>query len=114
MKQDLPPHIKAMRKFFLPKTKEVTEQCVSCPFRAGNDEEWRAILSKLRAAKGLPGEITKGHAARTRNEVHEDCANQGEFRCHHSVYNPDMTMKPVSEHRQCKGATLWFRGEEVG
>lgn len=114
MRQDLPPNVKAMRKCFLPKMKEVSEQCASCPFRIGNDEEFRAILTKLRASKGLPGEITKSQAVRSRAMIHDDCANQGEFRCHHSVYNPDMTIKSVSEHRQCLGATKWFRGEEVG
>jgi hypothetical protein len=56
--------IKARRKFWMPKRKELPSQCASCPFRTGNDAEFGVIVQRLKGAPAfihrsahLPGGI---------------------------------------------------------
>lgn len=105
---------KKMRQLWKPRRQELAEQCVSCPFRDGNTEAWMEILEKLRQS-APPGTkvkktpINKRDASRARVTVRMDCMTVGEFACHHSVYDTNMKTKPATEHRQCPGASKFFR-----
>lgn len=103
------------RDFWLPKQQELPEKCVSCPFREGNDEEFGAVCERLRDSednpfRGMP--LTKEDAvANARESIREQTARLGDFSCHCTVYNADMTQKPRSEWRQCPGASEHYRAE---
>ncbi len=103
---------RAARKFFRPKYPECSTQCASCPFLVGNDDEWLAMVKKLRAVLGVVGRVTKAAALYGRLRARLDVANRGDFFCHSTVYMSDgKSQRPVSEWRQCPGATKLFRGE---
>lgn len=44
-----------------------------------------------------------------RHMVREDLTHSGDFHCHGTVYDAAGNVRPVSEHRQCAGATKWYR-----
>lgn len=98
------------RSLFRPKHKEVNEQCVSCPFRAGNDKEFGKILDKLAELHGVKRNSTKF----SRLMVLQEATINGEFVCHYTAYNTDWSSKDQSEHRQCVGATQWFKTHAPG
>lgn len=99
------------RKLWRPKRPEIPEQCLSCPFREGNDAEFGAVLNKLRAASGIAGKSTTCDIAFARQGVRDDLSHSGDFVCHGTAYTPDMKPKPKEEWRQCPGATKFFKGE---
>jgi hypothetical protein len=96
------------RKLWRPKLKEVAKQCSSCPFRIGNDKEFGAIVSKLKGKKA-----SRSLIAHTRLEVRMELEHTGDFACHYTVYYDDMTMRPLTERRQCLGASAIFRGQAI-
>jgi hypothetical protein len=94
------------RKLFLPKLKAMPDQCVSCPFREGNDEEFGEIIRKLAASHNVSH--GGGDVAFARELVHSDATKAGDFVCHLSAYTSEMELRPVEERRQCPGATAHF------
>lgn len=95
-----------------PRRPEVPEQCASCPFRTGNDAEWRAVVEKLRARLGLEGPATATILRAGRYQVAQDVlGGSGEFACHHTVYDARMDLRDPREHRQCPGASRLYRGD---
>lgn len=95
------------RQFFLPKLPELQEQCPSCPFREGNHEEFGGIVRKLCKVEGKS--YHPGRTELARAIIREDAESFGDFACHHTVYNDDMSLKDLRERRQCPGATKWFK-----
>jgi len=94
------------RQLWRPKLPEMPEQCASCPFRKGNDVEWAGVIAKLAASGGK----SSVNFEQARKLVKLDINMMGgEFHCHLTVYNADMTMKPMSEHKQCPGASRYYR-----
>ena len=103
------------RALWQPRLPLCEEQCGSCPFKLDNDEEFRQVLIALAKAKDEPtSRITQRYANRQRGIIMHDMMQigSGEFYCHKSVYNADMTEKPRHEWRQCKGAFDFFREYE--
>lgn len=101
------PPPKNPRLQFRPKLRELKEQCVSCPFRDGNDKEFGAICSKL-VGGGTKKKVTKAQVAKARAQIRDEATRLGDFACHCTVYDADMNLKPHSERRQCPGATKHF------
>lgn len=99
------------RKCWRPKLKELPEQCISCPFRTGNDKEFGEIVAKLRAAHGLPAP-TKADVGFTRINLRLELKHSGDFICHGTAYTPAMAQRDPSCHRQCPGATAYFLREK--
>lgn len=100
-----------------PRRPEVPVQCASCPFREDNNEAFACIVNRLRKTEGLrpvkPGsKVVK--TARSKIRIDLLCLGSGEFYCHGTVYNEDMTTKPISEYRQCAGATAFWRDVKGG
>lgn len=100
-----------LRELFMPKMRSLKEQCVSCPFRDDNDEEFGVIVQRLRDLHDA--EISNSTplsllVVRARERIRHDTETIGDFRCHCTVYDEDMTVKPMTEHRQCPGATKHF------
>lgn len=100
-----------MRACWLPRQPELPEQCVSCPFREGNDPEWSTIVTKLRKALGVRGPVTQEVLDHARAKARKDLEFSGEFACHLTVYDADMNRKPDNEGRQCRGASAIYRME---
>lgn len=94
------------RDLFIPKLPEMPLQCASCPFREGNDITWGIIVRKL----AMFGGVGKPNAARARRLIRLETTRIGDFICHGTAYNADMSFRSAVEHRQCPGATKWFRG----
>ena len=105
------------RDLWLPKLPELKDQCVSCPFRKGNDKEFAEILVKLSLKHGrnpdvtpeTPPEALRAAIEFSRKLVEHDVQKVGDFACHHTAYDENMNIKPVREHRQCPGATKYYR-----
>lgn len=101
--------MKNPRLLWSPKLKVMPEQCISCPFREGNDDEFGKICDRLNPE--LQRLSPKKRALRiemARFQLREETAHFGDLSCHQSAYNPDMTVKPYREHRQCPGAAKHF------
>ena len=98
------------RQLFLPKHPQCTNNCPSCPFLEGNDEELAKVLNALRRAQNVPGDMTPHEIAFARMQVKLDVDRAGTFICHKTAYNDDMTLKPAKGHRQCCGATRHYKG----
>ena len=96
-----------LRKMWSPQRPEAREQCPSCPFRDDNDEEWLEICQRLAAASGRDPESVDAEYARF--SIMREVNNRGDFSCHHTAYNPDMSLKDHKELRQCPGASQFFR-----
>lgn len=106
MKKPTLTQLLSMRKLFRPKLSELKEQCPSCPFREGNDKEFGAICMSLAS---LHQEEYPAPLAVARRRIQEEVARFGDFICHCSAYNGDMSLKVTKENRQCPGATKWFK-----
>lgn len=98
------PHV-SLRACWTPKRQQVP-QCASCPFRPDNDAEFGAVLTRLN--RGVP--VTAEQIAEARRRVKEDLQHSGDFVCHGTAYTPDMELRDDSEHRQCAGATEFWKG----
>lgn len=96
------------RELWIPKHPELSEQCASCPFRKGNDKEFAAIVRKLRK-KLSHTKTTKFDVAYARMAIYNEVVANGEFSCHHTVYDEASNIKPPEEFRQCPGATKYYR-----
>ena len=101
------------RSLFLPKRAELEEQCPSCPFRDGNHDEFGEVVKQLCKANGR--KYARIVAAEARFKIRDEALTFGDFSCHHTVYNEDMSTKPQTEWRQCPGATKYFKkaGKEI-
>lgn len=95
---------KNYRKMWRPKLPEMPEQCVSCPFRSGNDKEFGEVISRLQ--KGQPA--TTGQILHARVQLKIETSQFGDFSCHQSAYDKKMKVKPHREHKQCPGASANF------
>lgn len=93
-------------------------QCLSCPFRKGNDAEFGAFMAKIRKLNNVPEPKTEGDkffaTFFARDKVHKDIATLGDFLCHHTVYTPEMQMTDQEQWRQCPGASVAFRAGGIG
>lgn len=96
-----------LRRVWSPQRPEAAEQCPSCPFRAGNNDEWLAICQRLAVSEGVDPESVDPHFARF--NVMREVSDRGDFNCHHTAYNADMTRRDDAELRQCPGASAFFR-----
>jgi hypothetical protein len=94
------------RQLWRPRLAELPEQCVSCPFREGNKIEWAGVAAKLAAAGGKSFVDFDCVRALVKLDVSE---MGGEFHCHQTVYTDKMMLKPLNEHRQCPGASRYWR-----
>jgi len=94
------------RSLFRPKLPQLKEQCVSCPFRNGNDAEFDEIIKKLDPR--LKGKKLRRTAFVARLRIRAEAETIGEFACHHTAYDSEMRLRPESERRQCPGATQVF------
>lgn len=97
------------RKFWLPRRPELPEQCASCPFREDNEAEFGLIATRLFKSAGKKKPPTADQIRQVRHNVHMDCQDRGEFICHGTAYNEDMTLKDPKGHRQCPGASKFYR-----
>jgi hypothetical protein len=102
--------IKKMRALFKPKRPEMPAQCASCPFLEGNTEQFKAICDRIAASSG-EGPVSLRQVAGARRRIRFEVLRNGDFYCHSSVYNADLSMRPTDEWLQCPGATRVFRGE---
>ncbi len=85
----------------------VPVQCVSCPFRVGNDAEFAVIVNRIRKKHRLrPVKPTSRIVKEARANVKWDLFlnNTDKFACHASAYDENTNVRPASEHRQCAGA----------
>lgn len=96
------------RALWRPKLEELSQQCASCPFRQGNNDSWGAVLKRLAKAFGekLPN---KARVTLARIQIMSETEACGDFVCHGTAYKPDMTLRDKSEHKQCPGASEWFK-----
>jgi hypothetical protein len=94
------------RELWRPKFKELPESCASCPFKDGNDSEFEAVMQKLADANGLEDPVS---VHESRGRIRAETEHLGDFRCHGSVYDREMGMRPQAEHRQCPGASAYFK-----
>lgn len=96
---------------FKSQREECKEQCLSCPFRFGNNTEFGEILHRLKKKFGGPlmPRPTAKEITSARIMVMKDTEVRGDFSCHLTVYDKDMTEKPPAQWRQCPGATKWHR-----
>lgn len=92
------------RKLFRPKLPELPQQCVSCPFREGNDREFQAVVVDL----AIAADLQTRDLSKIRESVREEVSEHGDFACHGSAYL-NGERRDNSEHRQCPGATEWFK-----
>jgi hypothetical protein len=92
-----------------PKLEELPESCRSCPFRANNNKEFGEVVTRLRNSFGMKGKASKMDIAFARFGIYDDVKKSGDFICHGTTYNVDMTRKDCSNHRQCAGATKYYR-----
>ncbi len=98
------------RDLWTPKRPEVAQQCASCPFRLDNHKEVVPIILRLRKMAGDNRQkVTPKDIMHFRMTVRMDQSEFGDFSCHGTVYNQDMTQKPQHEWRQCKGATEHYK-----
>lgn len=89
-----------------PKRKELSQQCVSCPFGKGNGAEFQTVLDKLVEVNGAG----VADPDMSRFLIKKDLKNLGgDFVCHNTVYDEEMKLKDRSQHRQCPGATAFYR-----
>lgn len=100
----------SVRRFWTPKLKPCGEQCASCPFRAGNDAEFGAVVAKLKKKAGVTGPVTTEEIEHARKQVKDDLLHTGDFACHGTVYHDDMSLKEPGGRRQCPGATAFWKG----
>jgi|GEM_PF-2100954 hypothetical protein len=97
---------------WIPRHRELPVACASCPFREGNDAEFAVIVNRLRKHEGLKPVVPHGSTVKqVRSKVRVELLmlGTGEFHCHCTAYNEDMTSKPLHAHRQCAGAAEWYR-----
>lgn len=99
--------IVSMRKFWVPRRKELEKQCASCPFGNGNDEE---LANKLESIFPSHGHIAEPSVVRER--VRQDVYQHAEFHCHQTVFTATGDRKPDEGHRQCPGASAFYRSGE--
>lgn len=92
-----------------PKRQEVASQCASCPFRVGNNVEFGEVANRLRRAEGIMRPASREDVGFARLSLFMEAVEGGDFACHCSVYNADMSKRPMSEWRQCKGATQAYQ-----
>lgn len=100
------------RKIWRPRRPELPSQCASCPFLKDNDAEFHVFFNRLRVLHGKkPVKSGSKMLKAARQIVRMDIVTMGtgEFICHQTVYDQQMKMKPVSEHRQCPGAANFWR-----
>jgi hypothetical protein len=83
--------------------------CAGCPFTPGNDEKFGKVVTQLRTKAGITEPASRGDIAMARALLARDLKYTGDFACHGSAYGPGMEVRPVSEHRQCPGASAKFR-----
>ena len=98
-----------------PKLRPVPQQCVSCPFLFGNDLEFVVVVNRLRVAQGMPpvqGEAIIPSSWYARQQIKKDLEHSGDFACHHTVYDDRGRLKDPDGHRQCSGATKWFKEQK--
>ena len=101
-----------MRHLWRPRLPEVKVQCASCPFRKGNGRQFGVIVRKLANQWSTYVKIfCEPDTREARKKVKQDVARKGDFACHHTVYNDDMSHKDTSEFRQCPGATEYYRSQ---
>lgn len=87
-------------------------QCASCPFKDGNDEEWAAVVNKLRVKHGLRPVKVKSRIvkhARTAVRIETGMIGTPQFACHGTAYDDKANLRPYSEHRQCPGAVEFIK-----
>lgn len=94
------------RSLWIPKRPEVSVQCISCPFKEGNDDEFRKYVSAFLGREASSEDIQK-----TRIRIKQELKHGGDFMCHCTVYSDieKMSLNPREEFRQCKGASEYFR-----
>lgn len=102
---------KSLRALWHPRAPELTVQCASCPFRKGNNAEFGAVLNRIRTKAGMKGECSKRDVGKARLQVMVDVMDRGDFICHGTAYDAQMNQRPVTEFRQCPGATKFHRGK---
>lgn len=98
------------RALWRPRLPELPEPCASCPFSTGNNKEFGAVVARL--AKTWTFDHAHNNSASVRHArgaVKRDASKRGDFACHGSVYKEDMTMRPTADHRQCPGASAYYR-----
>lgn len=103
-----------LRAMWLPKYPVLARSCASCPFAKGNDTEFGEIVRKLHIKeygkppdpKEFPKMIRKA-----RINIKMESAMLGDFICHQTAYNEDMSMRKWEEYRQCPGAAKIYKGE---
>ncbi len=108
----LMPEKQKARKLWRPKLPELSDQCASCPFRTDNKVEFTDVVQGLRRKMGMIGTPSTFDVFVARTKIARECKDRGDFACHHTVYDSAMNIKPVSEYRQCYGATKYFKGED--
>jgi hypothetical protein len=101
------------RALWQPKFPAVAKQCASCPFRIGNDKEFGEVIRRLRVKFGMPSKVHAEDIRHARFCVRMD-AEHGDFVCHHTAYDGEMNNRPVTDYRQCAGATEAFRARVAG
>ena len=97
------------RDLWMPKRPELGQQCVSCPFRRGNDAEFGVIVERLNEHFGADGTVEQ-----VRFAVQYDAERNGDFACHLTAYTETMDERPDHERRQCPGATAVFKAAGAG
>ncbi len=99
------------RDLWTPKLPEVKKRCASCPFLEDNDAEFETLVKKLAAHNGehIRPELVSLHVKVARERIEKDADEMGDFACHSTVYNEDMSLKPREQWQQCKGATEWHK-----
>jgi len=101
---------KKLRAMWSPQRKERADQCASCPFKEGNDEEWKAVLESLAESDGMDlGDVDPDGA---RAMIHAEVSERGDFSCHQTAYDVDgdMERRDLRKLLQCPGASKHFRG----
>jgi hypothetical protein len=98
------------RNLWRPRHPELTQRCASCPFSKGNDKEFGEVVARLGKAAGVKP-VNQNQA---RFSIKMEAENSGEFICHGTAYYSDMSLRHPSEHRQCPGASAYYKkcGEE--
>lgn len=101
------------RRMWRPKLPEC-EQCPSCPFLTGNDDQLRAVANRLRESMCLPVLASNQSVEFVREQIKADLQHSGDFICHRTAYDlGEGGLRPKEGHRQCPGASKWWREDSL-
>src|ERR1700677_3499474 len=89
---------------------EVSEACLSCPFREGNDSAWAKLVDRMtEAGHGLTTPWWDEDPSTLRARIKAMVTIVPKFACHSTAYTKDGSTNPPKDFKGCAGAARWTR-----